>query len=257
MIRPPIPSIRDLGWGDPTWKDQNSSIHLMEALTILYQVLPTSIVKERLEEMLHLVRDTMVNPGGFLHLYFDQDWQPINHQDSSRAFILENLKYDHKSFGHDIETAYLLIEAAEVLYGKADPKTIEVAKKLVDHTIKYGFDQDFYGLFDRGYRFDQTGEIEIVNRQKVWWAQAEAWHALALISQFFPEDPTYPEACQKMWDYIKKEMIDTEHGGWYSSGLDENPESKMNKKASPWKGAYHNGRALMQVAKGRSFPLED
>lgn len=237
------------GWGQPDWKDQNSSIHVLEALSTAYQVLPEPLVKERLAEMLHLVRDTMVNDDGYLHLYFTKDWQPISHRDSSREYILENLAVDHQSFGHDIETAYLLIEAAENLNGEVDEKTLQTAKALVDHTLEFGFDQDFYGLFDRGYRFAPDRKMEIVNNHKVWWAQAEAWHTLGLMTHYFPEEKIYENAFQKMWTYIKQEMIDPEHRGWYANGLDTDPESISRRKAHQWKGAYHNGRALFQILK--------
>ncbi|MCB0631453.1 MAG: AGE family epimerase/isomerase [Saprospiraceae bacterium] len=236
-----------LGWGHPEWKDQNSSIHIMEALTNAYQVLPEPLVKERLNEMLVLVRDKMTHPEGYLQLYFTQDWQPISHRDSSREYILENLALDHQSFGHDIETAYLIIDASNALNGKADAKTLEIAKKLTDHSLQYGFDQNYYGLFDRGYRFMPDLKMEIVNNHKVWWAQAEAWHTLALMSEYFPDEELYPEAFRQMWTYIKQEMIDPEYGGWYNNGLDTDPENKGRNKAHQWKGAYHNGRALFQV----------
>lgn len=239
--------INQIGWGKPEWKDQNTSIHLLEAFTTLYQVLPEPHVKKRLEEMLQLVRDKMVNSEGYLNLYFTSNWKPIVYRDSSRQFILKNLQYDHISFGHDIETAYLLLDASKALYKKYDKKTLAVAKKLVDHSLKYGFEKDYYGLFDRGYRFKNKYDIEIVTRSKAWWAQAEAWHSLALLAAIYPKEKIYPEAFQKMWHYIQKELIDHEHQGWYSNGLDENPESKTQRKANEWKGAYHDGRALIQV----------
>lgn len=237
------------GWGQPDWKDQNTSIHVLEALATAYQVLPTPMVRERLDEMLHLVRDTMVNPDGYLHLYFTKDWQPISHRDSSRTYIMEHLAIDHQSFGHDIETGYLLIEAAESLNQKVDAKTLKIAKSLIDHTLAHGFDTDYYGLFDRGYRFPPDRKMEIVNNHKVWWAQAEAWHALGLMTHYFPDEPIYEEAFQKMWIYLKKEMIDPKYGGWYANGLDTDPESISARKAHQWKGAYHNGRALFQILK--------
>lgn len=235
-----------LGWGSTEWKDQNSSIHILEALTTAFQVLPSDLVKERLEEMLILVRDKMVNSSGHLNLFFTKDWIPISHADSGRDYIIEHLNFDHVSFGHDIETAFLLIEASEALYGEVDGKTLDVAKQLVDHSMEHGFDHGYYGLFDRGYRFNPDS-IEILRREKVWWAQAEAWHSLSLIHKYFPE-PEYEKAFAAMWNYIQTEMIDREHGGWYASGLDENPESKNKRKAHQWKGPYHDGRALIMVA---------
>ncbi len=241
-------AIEKLGWGQSDWKDQNTSIHLLEALTNAYQVLPTEPVREKLETMLRLVRDTMVNEEGYLHLYFTRTWEPIVHRDSSRQFILDNIRYDHRSFGHDIETAFLLIEAAEVLYGEVDPLTLKVANKMMEHTLAYGFDEDYYGIFDKGYQFSNSEDIEVVSHEKVWWSQAEAFHALALFHKLYPEDDHYRQGKVKMWAYLENEMIDHEHGGWYPYGLDENPESKTMRKAHQWKTAYHNGRALMQVA---------
>lgn len=236
-----------IGWGKPEWKDQNTSIHILEAFTTLYQVLPEPVIKKRLEEMMKLVRDKMVNKEGHLNLYFTSNWQPITYRDSSRAFILKNLPVDHISFGHDIETAYLLLDASKALYGKYDKKTLTIAKKLVDHSIKYGFEKNFYGLFDRGYRFKNSDNIEIVTRTKAWWAQAEAWHSLGLMASLYPKEKIYQEGFQKMWQYIENELIDHEHGGWYSNGLDESPNDKTTRKAHQWKGAYHDGRALLEV----------
>jgi mannobiose 2-epimerase len=129
--------IRRINWSGADQKDQNTSIHLMEALTATYMVLPDSLVKARLSEMLMLVRDTMTDPSGYLHLYFSRTWEKVSHRDSSRKYILANLGKDHISFGHNIETAYLLEDASEKLYGKPDEKTLAVSKKLLDHTL-YG-----------------------------------------------------------------------------------------------------------------------
>ncbi|GJM32825.1 MAG: cellobiose 2-epimerase [Saprospiraceae bacterium] len=238
-------------WGDPLGKDQNSSIHILEALTNVYQVWPDELVKKRLAEIFHLVRDTMVHADGYLRLFYTQNWQPINHQDSTRDYILEHLYFDHRSFGHDIETAYLLLDASKVLYGKYDLTTLAVAKKLVHQTLANGFDQDYYGLFDRAYQFPGKLDLEIVNKEKNWWGQAEAWHTLALMSTIYPKEAKYQEAFQSMWRYIKSEMIDYQYGGWYNNGLDTDPANKTARKAHEWKSAYHNGRALMQVLEYR------
>lgn len=238
----------NVGWGGGQWKGQNTSIHALEALMNVYQVLPTVAVKTRLAEMLRIVRDTFVRENGSLRLYYTNDWQPIDYSDSSRTFIQATLADDHVSFGHDIETAFLLLEAAEVLEGgAADPTTEEVAKKMIDHTLAHGFAADYQGLFDKGYYFKEASGIEVLDKKKTWWAQAEAWHALALFARDYPEESQYTEAFIGMWRYMKTYQIDPIHGGWYSNGIDEEPESKTARKAHPWKSAYHNGRALVRV----------
>jgi mannobiose 2-epimerase len=240
-------TIRRANWSDADQKDQNTSIHLMEALTTTCLVLPDSLVKARLAEMLMLVRDTMTDPDGYLHLYFSRTWKAVSNKNSSRQIILANLGKDHISFGHNIETAYLLVDASEKLYGKPDEKTLAVAKKLVDHTLANGFDKNNTGVFDKGYLFPGEKTIEIVDSTKTWWAQAEAWHALALFYKLYPQETGYATAFEQMWNYIQKDVIDHQYGGWFNSGLDINPESKTSRKAHAWKSCYHDGRALFQV----------
>ncbi len=240
-------AVSDAGWGRPSWKDQNSSIHLLEALTTTIQVYKDALVRERLSEMLILVRDTMVRSSGSLHLYFETDWTPISHADSSRSFILENQNLDHISFGHDIETAYLLIDASRMLHGSPDEKTMRVAKQMVDHTLQHGFEPDFIGMFDRGYLFKGTDSIEVINRERIWWAEAEAWHTLVLMSNLYKDETIYETAAQNMWEYISTYQIDQIHGGWYAKGIDLNPESQSARKGHQWKGCYHDGRSLLQV----------
>jgi mannobiose 2-epimerase len=237
----------NMGWGNIEWKDQNTSIHLLEAFTTTYQVLPLPKVKTRLKEMLDLVSKTMAQPNGSLKLYFTNDWKPIDHSDSTRTYIIKNQAYDHISFGHNIETAYLIIDASKALYGDVDDESLTIAKRLTDHTLKYGFGPNYHGLYDRGYQFSKDGKVEIIQKSTEWWAQYEAWHTLALMNHYFPDEKQYAEAFEGIWKYIQTELIDPEHGGCYGSGLDLSPKSKRNRKAHAWKGPYHDGRALMKV----------
>lgn len=242
-----VDAFKRLGWGNPGWKDQNTSIHILEALTNLYEISKDDKVKVRLEEMLHLVRDVMVGNEGYLNLYFSADWHPILHRDSSKQYIEDNIGVDHISFGHNIETAFLLIDAAEALYGEVDNKTLVVAKKLTDHSLKFGFDDDHYGIYDKGFLYSNDDVLTVVDKEKVWWSQAEAVHALALMYKHYPENEEYKTAALSMWNYIQNNIIDHNNGGWYPSGLDNTPEAETGAKANPWKGVYHDGRALMNL----------
>src|SRR5258706_13512737 len=95
---------------DTGYKDQNSSIHILEALTEFYQVWPDDLLGQRLNENLLLIRDTIVTPKGYLTLFLQPDWTPVSYVDSSEAVIMKHHHLNHVSFGHDVETAYLLTE---------------------------------------------------------------------------------------------------------------------------------------------------
>ena len=101
---------------------------------------PDPLVRERLQEMLLLIRDKIVTPKGYLQLYFTPEWKAISYRDSSEAVIKKNHYIDHVSFGHDVETAYLMLEASEALGNKNDAVTMAVGKRMVDHALKNGWD---------------------------------------------------------------------------------------------------------------------
>ena len=233
------PSMSDLGY-----KDQNSSIHLLEAFTELYGAWPDPVVRERIEEMLLLIRDKIVTRRGYMVLFFQHDWTPVSFVDSSETAILKHRYLDHVSFGHDVETAYLLLEAAHTIKLE-DGKTLTVARRMVDHALQNGWDDAVGGFYDEGYYFKGKRSITIIKQTKNWWAQAEALNTLELLSSYFPHDKAqYFEKFKKQWQYVQTYLIDHEHGDWFEEGLDKSPQRKTALKGHIWKAAYHQYRAL-------------
>lgn len=228
------------------YKDQNTSIHLLESFTELYQVWPDALLKERLQEMLLLTRDKITNSKGDLILFFEPDWTPVSHRDSSEAVILKRRVLDHVSFGHDVETAYLMLEASHILGLENDTKTLQIGKKMVDHALENGWDNKVGGFYDEGYYFKNKPGITIIADTKNWWAQAEGMNTLLMMADLYPNDShQYFEKFKQLWDYTQTYLIDHEHGDWYQGGLDKQPEYKTALKGQIWKGTYHNFRAFM------------
>jgi len=226
-------------------KDYNSSIHILEAFTSLYKAWPDSLVKLRLTEMLHLVRDTIVGEKGYEGLYFNAQWKHFSNQDQNEETIKKNSFLDHISFGHDVETAFLMLEASHALQLKNDTLTLRIAKKMVDQTLAHGFDQKMGGFYDEGYYFKDKNEWVVLSKNAQWWVHAEGLNALLLMSKIYPEERKYYEAFLKQWNYIDTYLIDKKYGEWYFNGLNTSPAAKDANKGSIWKVNYHNGRALM------------
>lgn len=234
------PSTADTGY-----KDQNSSIHLLEAFTELYQVWPDTLLRKRLNEMLLLIRDTIVTPKGHLTLFLQPDWTPVLFVDSAETVIEAHHYLDHVSFGHDVETAYLMLEASHVLGLHNDTTTLQVAKKMVDHALATGWDRAVGGFYDEGYYFKGQDRITITHDTKNWWAQAEGLNALLLMTDLFPDDPmNYYQKFELLWEYTNTYLIDHEYGDWYAGGLDKQPELKTALKGHIWKSIYHHYRSL-------------
>ncbi len=238
------------GYNGTPPKDQNSSIHLLEAFTELYRVWPDPLVKERLLMMLNLIRDRIVQPKGYLQLFLNRDCSPVSYRDSAEDVRRKNWQLDHISFGHDVETAYLMLEASEVAQQKDDTLTLHKAKLMVDHSIRNGWDKSVGGFYDGGYYFNGQDSVTIIKDTKNWWAQAEGLNSLLLMARLFPDNPhNYKSLFLKEWEYIDKFLIDHEHGDWYPNGIDKEPQGKMAMKAQIWKGNYHTSRSLMNCMK--------
>lgn len=229
ILAPPSPAKQHDGIGTLYgYKSMNSHIHLLEAFTELYRVWPDKQVEARLRELFLIVRDKIAVPPGCLNLYFTPDWRPVP---------------EHDSFGHDIETAFLLLEAAEVLKQADDAKTLAVARSLVDHGLEWGWDSEHGGFYDKGGAFTKAYGLE-----KVWWTQAEGLNVLLMMHEKFGRaTPRYWEAFLKQWEFIWTHQVDHRYGEWYASVSREGKPTPKEAKGQIWKAAYHNGRALLNV----------
>ncbi|MEZ7494325.1 AGE family epimerase/isomerase [Leeuwenhoekiella aequorea] len=247
------PILRDSSFdstSDVGYKDQNSSIHLLEAFTELYKVWPDKLVAERLEELLLLIRDTIVSERYYMNLFFEADWTPVSFNEETKEIIKKHYYLDHVSFGHDVEIAYLMLEASEILERKDIEKTLLKGKMMVDHALENGWDPEFGGFYDGGYYFGEDKSLTIVNSDKNWWSQAEGLNTLLIMQHYFPNDSHhYGIYFNQLWEYVNTFFMDDRFGGWYEWGQDNKPETKDDLKGHIWKANYHNFRALINCLK--------
>ena len=227
-------------------KDQNSSIHILECLTELYGVWKNPLLKERLNSLLLIIRDKMIKDKDYLQLFFNRNLTPVSNRDSSEASRNKNFGSDHISFGHNVETAYLMLEASNALGIKDNSETIAVGKSMDDFALRYGWDEEHGGIYDGGYIFKGEDSVKIIMNKKEWWSQAEALNSFLMMSKLFPVDKhNYYEKFLIQLNYIKKYLIDHEYGGFYWDSIDTAPDSKDSPKGTIWKGDYHTTRALI------------
>ena len=214
--------------GPINYKSMNTHIHLLEAFTELYQVWPDATLRARLEELLAIVRDRICVEPGVMNLYFTNSWQAIP---------------DHDSYGHDVETAYLILETDEVLHKKADEKTERMARMLVDHALAYGWDHEHGGFFQDGATFGKPEDTH-----KEWWVQMEGLNALLLMHERYgKQNPIYFQRFLEEWAFIRNHTLDAQFKGDFNlTKADGTPITQ--EKGSNWKAAYHDGRAFWNVS---------
>jgi mannobiose 2-epimerase len=212
----------------PGIKTMNTHIHLLESFTELYRAAPHIVVREKLEELLEIVRDKIAHEPGRLVTRFSEDWTPRSNEDS---------------FGHDVETAYLLLDAADALGKPQDEATLRVARSLVDSPLNHGWNASL-GMFA------DSGEFggELIDAKTKWWISAEALNALLLMHELFGADTDkYWNAFAAQWRFIQQYHVDPEFGGWYDS-IDVDGSPVGTHKAGPWKEAYHETRSMLHVS---------
>ena len=212
------------------FKSMNTHIHLLEAFSALYKVAPSPLLRRRLQEVFLLVRDKINVPAvGAMNLFFTPDWRAVP---------------DADSFGHDIETAYLLVEASETLGKPDDAQTWKAARRMVDHSLEFGFDAARGGFYDDGSAFRTATKTD-----KTWWVQAEGLNALLLMHERFGrQTPRYWNAFVKQWNFVRRYQIDATNGGWLQSVSLEGKAIFGQIKSDKWTEGYHQGRALLNVS---------
>lgn len=210
------------------FKSMNTHIHLLESFTELYGVWPDPTLGARIAELLEIVRDRISVEPGAMGLYFTPDWRAVP---------------GHDSYGHDVETAYLMLEASEALGRKDDAKTERMARMLVDHALAIGWDDEYGGLYREGGTF---GEAE--DTTKEWWEQVETLNALLLMHErYCLETGVYWKAYLKEWAFIREHQTDREGRGLFEA-VKRDGTPVTFRKSHIWKAAYHDGRAFMNVS---------
>ena len=203
----------------------NTHLHVLEAYTNLYRVLKNvqrddvQGTKERIAKQLRTLIDIFANrifdpATGHLMLFFDEKWQPSN---------------THTSPGHDIEAAWLLHEALEVL---GDEELLNQTMPVI-HSLA------------------QAAEDDIMD-EKEWWCYAEA--VVGYIDQWKLYQDEKPiesninlELAETAFHYIQTHLMDRENGEWFWTILPDGTPDRTHDKAGFWKCPYHNSRMCIEI----------
>ena len=209
-------------------RTMNDHIHLLEAYAELLRVWPDAELRRDTEELLAYVRDRLVVEPGCLYFALHPDGRPVP------APV---------SFGHDVETAFLLVEAEAALGRAPQPATLRVARMLVDHALRWGFDPARGQLFEFGRAWGAP-----LDRSIEWWGQFEVVNALSLAHELFGgEDDRYWPAFLAAWALTRDVLADREQPG-VCLLIDEHGAPRCEMKSNDWFASYHTARALLLSA---------
>jgi mannobiose 2-epimerase len=215
-------------------KSMNTNLHVMEAFTALHRALKVvrpgdasllARVGESLSSLIVITVEKILGRDGHLDLYFNDDWTQIG---------------DIISYGHDIETSWLLWEAIEELGDHAlAEKYKPVVVRIAEVALAEGTDPATGAMeneFHNGHK----------ERTRIWWCQAEA-----LVGYFNAWEITgaakFLEAAKAQWKWIETRQRDAKGGDWFWGVSPDGKPSLSDPKGGNWKASYHNGRCCVEL----------
>lgn len=203
---------------------------LVEALATLYDVTGDAQVKARLEELLDLFVNKIIDSDiGYGRYYFHDDWTVADRDGDSKEC----------EYGLDLEASWLIVEAAQRVGRQQDPKIRHASLALVDHALRYGFDKEHGGLYRLGPATESA-----TNKNMEWWQQCEGLVALLNAYQL-TGDRKYWQAFQLQADFFMNKWVDHQYGEVYTA---LNHDGTIDTtKVDPWKAPYHVTRAFLEI----------
>ena len=207
-------------------KSMNTHLHVLEAFANLYSISPEKLLKERIIELIFIFLNHIISKDtSHLILFFEDEW---------------NIRSNIVSYGHDIEAAWLVQEAAEITGDELLLLKVKDASiQLADAAAK-GLDADG-GLW---YEYDEaSGDL---TTQKHSWPQAEAMVGFFNAWQI-TRDEKYLEHSMNSWRFVKEHIHDKTFGEWYWGVYEDYSVMDKEDKVGIWKCPYHNSRACIEI----------
>lgn len=224
---PPVNEPIYMGGSASGMKLMNTHLHMMEAMTTLYQATKNSNVRDRLIELIAIESNAVIRKSYMACTdKYDRDWTPRLEGGFSKV-----------SYGHDVENIWLITEANRAA-GLSSSPYVDLFQANFQYCRKFGFDEEKGGFFSTG-DFNQPAD----DRSKKWWVQAEALVS-ALTMYQLTNRTEYFDVFRKTWNFCDKYQIDWTNGDWHAS-IDIEGKVRGD-KANQWKAAYHNGRAMIE-----------
>lgn len=207
-------------------RTMNTLLHVFEAYTNLYRVSKSEPVKERLADILRDFAEKIWNP--------EKRRQEVFFDNRFRSLL------DLYSYGHDIETSWLLDRGLDVL---AEPElTARIAPltdAMADNLLAVAYD---------GRSLPAECEGGVVKENRVWWVQAETVLGFLNAARKHPERAEYWNAAVSTWEFIRDYVADPREGAeWFWEVTKDGKPIPDRPVVEPWKCPYHNGRMCLEI----------
>ena len=225
-------------------------MHLMEAFTNMLECTGQSIHRRTLLEDIDLLRKRILHPRYATGIpQFTADWKVAPQIKFDIVWGWDRFAEggkkahaeDNTSAGHNVEFAWLLAHATDVL-GSGWDDYEKVIKKAMDHGRKNGIDPEFGGVYTEGPHAGGVYDME-----KEFWQQAEVMIGmLEGCLRFGPK--VYWPAYVNVHRFVFDKMIHHPVGEWWPLTTREGQPIWTHMSHS-WKVNYHTIRCMIECIK--------
>lgn len=232
-------------------------MHLMEAFTTLYECSGKQVHRRKLTEMIELIMDKILHPkyrtgvpqffadwkvAPQIKFYIVWGWDRFT-EDGSKGQAEDNTSY-----GHNVEFAWLLMHALDVL-DVPIRKYKDIIQKQYDHAMAHGIDWEYGGVYVEG---SHSGGV--YDREKEFWQNAEMLIALIQGSLVLDIEKYWP-VYMNIHRFVFDKMINHEVGEWLPL-LTRQGEPVWSHMSHNWKINYHTIRSMIETIKRMEKLLE-
>lgn len=207
-------------------KTMNTLLHVFEGYSGLYHATKDPRVAVAMRRILNIYREKIYDPK--LHrqlVFFDAQYNSI---------------LDLYSYGHDIESSWLIDWGCDLL------EDAELSRQIHDINARIG-EEVYTHAFD-GRSLANECDRGQVDEKRIWWVQAETVVGLVHLWQKFPAKTDYRDGAGNAFRFIEQYMVDRRPGSEWFWAVDKQGAPLPEKPIlEPWKCPYHNGRMCMEL----------
>lgn len=232
-------------------------MHLMEALTTLYECSRKEVHRRKLLEIIQLIIEKILHPKYKTGVpQFFADWQVAPQikfdivwgWDRFSADGSKGNAEDNTSYGHNVEYAWLLMHALDIL-DIPIKKFKDIILQQYDHALADGIDWEFGGVFVEG---SHAGGV--YDREKEFWQNAEMLIALPQACLVFDIEKYWP-VYMNVYQFVFDKMINHKVGEWWPL-LTRQGEPIWTHMSHNWKINYHTVRSMIETIKRQEMILK-
>ena len=235
------------GSGGGDRKTLDVHMHLMEAFTTLYECSRRDVHRRKLLEDISILIKRMMHPkygtgipqftpGWKIapQIKFDIVWGWDRFAEGGKKPHAE----DNTSAGHNVEFAWLLLHALDILgINYLDYK--KAIKKPLDHAVKNGIDNEYGGVYVEGPHSGGVYDME-----KEFWQQAEVMIGMLDGCLYFDPKKYWP-AYLNVHRFVFDKGINHAVGEWWPL-LTREGQPIWTHMGHSWKINYHTVRAMVK-----------